>query len=420
MENNVLKVMIWGQEAGTLVWDKDSQRAFFTYNMDFIKNDWDLSPLSASIYSQRSQRQLAHYGNKDKLYAGLPEFIADSLPDLWGNTIFGRWAANQNISTKDITAVDRLSFIGKRGMGALEFEPAFDNSNPGFTIKLKSLYNLADQIFNERQDISVIPSNDLLIETLYKVGTSAGGMHPKAIIAINDETGEIRSGQADLPPDFTHYIIKFDESKQFPHTRVEKAYYDMATAAGVQMMPSRLIEIEGKQHFLTQRFDRKSGRKIHTQTLAAMNSMADTYEDLFTICRKLGLSAEEQVQQYRRTVFNILAGNTDDHTKNFSFLMNQDGVWHIAPAYDMTFTIDVKAPDFMNRHSMSLRGKMDNFSKKDLIDFAKINGIKNPVNIIDDINNTICHFKEFAEEARVPGNWINEISRVLDSISHHY
>ncbi len=413
MEDNVLKVMIWGIEAGRLYWNKERRKAFFTFANDFLQKGWDIAPLTASIHSPLSQRGLAHAGNTDKLYAGLPEFIADSLPDSWGNDVFRQWAASHKIPMRHLTSVDRLAFIGKRSMGALEFEPAYEPDNEAFSVDLQSLYQLAQQIFTERQEANLSFDIPLHLEGLYKIGTSAGGMRPKAIIAINDKSGDIRSGQADLSPEYTYHIIKFDEGKAFPHTLVEKVYYDMAIAAGINMMPSRLIEIDGRQHFLTQRFDRENGKKVHIQTLAAMNSLADSYEDLFSVCRQLRLPASEITEQYRRMVFNVLAGNVDDHTKNFSFMMREDGVWHITPAYDLTFTIDVHAPAYINRHCLTIGGKNDGITHADLIEFAKINGIKNAEAILSDVKEAISHFSEYACAVGLDEKWSTTIQSNL-------
>ena len=277
------------------------------------------------------------------------------------------------------------------------------------------MYHLAEQLFSKRQETHISKDIPLHIESLYKIGTSAGGMRPKAIIAINEETQEIRSGQASLPPDYTHYILKFDEGKDFPYTLAEMAYYEMATAAGINMMPSRLIEIDGRKHFLTKRFDRDNGRKIHIQTLAAMNPFADSYEDLFTICRQLRLPASEIQEQYRRTVFNILTGNVDDHSKNFSFMMREDGVWHITPAYDLTFTVDLDAPAYVNKHSLTIGGKNDEITTTDLLAFAKMNGIKSAESILSEVKAAISHFPDYAQNAGIHEQWSERIDSYLSS-----
>lgn len=414
MKDNIIQVRIWDKNVGLLSWDDKRGRAVFQFDKDFPQYGLDISPLLAPLNSVYVERGFPLAGNKDKPYAGLPEFIADSLPDHWGNVVFRRWIEANHLQTKQINSVDRLAFIGKRAMGALEYEPAQIVEDASVDIELKSLYDLADKIFMDRQNVNIGVNNSLIMEDLYKVGTSAGGQRPKAIIAIDEEAGIVRSGQAELPPNFRYYILKFDTSqkKEMPFTKVEMAYYMMARDAGVDMMPSRLVDIEGTQNFLTQRFDRVNGEKLHTQTLAAMSSLADTYEDLFVVGRRLGLSAKEQSQQYRRMVFNILAENVDDHTKNFSFVMSQKGEWHISPAYDLMFSVD---PDsyFYRDHELSVLGKRKNFSKRDLLSFAQRQDIKNASSIIDEVAQAVVNFSSYAEKVAIDEYWTGKIEQVL-------
>ncbi len=414
MEDNILQVRIWNKNVGLLSWDAGRGRAVFQFDKDFSQYGLNIAPLVAPLDSVYVDRGFPLSGNKERLYAGLPEFIADSLPDHWGNVVFQKWIEANHLQSKQINAVDRLAFIGKRAMGALEFEPAKIVEDASVDIELKSLYELADKIFMDRQHMSIDINNSLIMEDLYKVGTSAGGQRPKAIIAIDEETGVVRSGQAKLPSNFQYYILKFDtgKKKEMPFTKVEMAYYLMAKDAGINMMPSSLVDIEGTQNFLTRRFDRLNGEKLHTQTLAAMSSMADTYEDLFVVGRKLGLSADEQNQQYRRMVFNILAENVDDHTKNFSFVMNANGEWHISPAYDLVFSVD---PDshFYRDHELSVLGKRRHFSRRDLLTFAQRQDIKNASHIIDEVVQAVDNFSSYAEKASIDDFWIDKIERVL-------
>ena len=414
MRDNIVQVSIWGKNVGLLSWDDKRGCSSFQFDRDFINNGLDIAPLVAPLSSAIVQRGFPFSGNKEKPYYGLPEFIADSLPDHCRNVVFQKWLEANNLHTRQINIVDRLSFIGKRAMGAFEFQPAHIKEDASIDIELSSLYELANRIFNDRQNVSIDINNGLIIEDLYKVGTSAGGQRPKAIIAIDETTGIIRSGQADLPQNFKHYILKFDTSKpdDFPFTKIEMAYYLMARDCGIDMMPSKLVEIEGTQNFLTQRFDRVDGIRIHTQTMAAMSSFADTYEDLFVIGRKINLTAEEQTQQYRRMVFNILAGNVDDHTKNFSFLMYPNGEWHISPAYDLIFSIDPDSRLFRN-HELSVRGKRNNITRKDLIDFAKAQDIKNPANIIEQTIEVVKKFNDYAEQVGISEYWISRIQDIL-------
>lgn len=415
MKDNIIQVKLWDKNVGLLSWDDNKGCSVFQFDKDFMKYGWNIAPLIAPLDSAYVQKSFPMSGNKEKLYGGLPEFIADSLPDYWGNIVFQKWMEANHLLPKSVNAVDRLSFIGKRAMGALEFQPAHIQEDASINIELSSLYELANRLFLDRQDINIDMSNNLIMEDLYKVGTSAGGQRPKAIIGMDEETGIIRSGQADLPPNFNHYILKFDTSKrdELPITKVEMAYYLMAKDAGINMMPSKLVEIEGTKNFMTQRFDRQNGKKIHTQTLAAMSSFADAYEDLFVVGRKLNLSADEQSQQYRRMVFNVIAENVDDHTKNFSFIMLPNGEWHISPAYDIVFSAD---PDshFYRNHELTVLGKRKNITKQDLLLFAQRQDIKNAASIIDEVAEVVMNFKAYAEMVEIDDYWIKKIMRVIE------
>lgn len=415
MKDNIIQVQLWDKNVGLLSWDDNKGCSVFQFDKDFMLYGWNIAPLIAPLDSAYVQKSFPMSGNKEKLYGGLPEFIADSLPDYWGNIVFQKWMEANHLQPKSINAVDRLSFIGKRAMGALEFQPAHIQEDASINIELSSLYELANRLFLDRQDINIDISNNLIMEDLYKVGTSAGGQRPKAIIGMDEDTGIIRSGQADLPPNFNHYILKFDTSKrdELPTTKVEMAYYLMAKDAGINIMPSKLVEIEGTKNFMTQRFDRQNGKKIHTQTLAAMSSFADAYEDLFVVGRKLNLSADEQSQQYRRMVFNVIAENVDDHTKNFSFIMQPNGEWHISPAYDIVFSAD---PDshFYRNHELTILGKRKNITKQDLLLFAQRQDIKNATSIIDEVTEVVMNFKAYAEKVEIDDYWIKKIMRVIE------
>lgn len=415
MKDNIIQVKLWDKNVGLLSWDDNKGCSVFQFDKDFMQYGWNIAPLIAPLDSAYVQKSFPMSGNKEKLYGGLPEFIADSLPDYWGNIVFQKWMEANHLLPKSVNAVDRLSFIGKRAMGALEFQPAHIQEDASINIELSSLYELANRLFLDRQDINIDMSNNLIMEDLYKVGTSAGGQRPKAIIGMDEETGIIRSGQADLPPNFNHYILKFDTGKrnELPITKVEMAYYLMAKDAGINMMPSKLVEIEGTKNFMTQRFDRQNGKKIHTQTLAAMSSFADAYEDLFVVGRKLNLSADEQSQQYRRMVFNVIAENVDDHTKNFSFIMLPNGKWHISPAYDIVFSAD---PDshFYRNHELTILGKRKNITKQDLLLFAQRQDIKNAASIIDEVTEVVMNFKAYAEMVEINDYWIKKIMRVIE------
>ena len=415
MESNIVSVMLWGDEVGKLYWDDRGKRAVFNYNPGFVKKGTDIAPLTASVIGPTG-KGFPVVGSREKLYQGLPPFLADSLPDHWGNKVFEHWAAQNHIPRQRLTPVDKLAFLGIRGMGALEFVPAVSGLESSKAIQIDSLYRLAQKIFDERQEISVRDDEALDLQSLYEVGTSAGGQHPKAIIAINDEMHDIRSGQVTLPEGYRYYILKFAEGDDFPFTQMEMAYYDMAKEAGISMMPSRLVHIEGRYHFLTERYDRHGGRKIHTQTLAAMNPDADSYDDMFEVCRRLNLPANEQSELYRRMVFNVLGGNVDDHVKNFSFMMDADGEWHISPAYDVTFSINLDGTAYENVHSMSVMGKVEGITEDDLMQFARQNGIKNARRIVEEVSTAISHFYGHASRYQIDDYWKDRIEHFLSGL----
>lgn len=414
MENNLLAIWLWNREVGRLYWDDSLSRAVFAYSPTFLRGNLDIAPLVASIHSPAALKPLL--GSKDKLYQGLPPFLADSLPDKWGNLVFENWRNTHHLRAKQITPVDKLSFIGNRGMGALEFRPAIPLEQQPADLPLADLYRLSLRIFTERTQVQILPEESLTMQSLYAVGTSAGGQHPKALIAINRTTNEIRSGQIEWGDDFDYYIIKFAERNAFPSTQVEYAFYLMAQDLGIDMMPSRLIEVDRALHFLTRRFDRQNGKRIHIQTLAAMSETAYSYEDLLMVARQLGISQEEQEQLFLRIIMNIWGGNVDDHTKNFAFMLSDDGLWHITPAYDVTFTTDLDGPAYFNRHELSLRGKTDHITYDDLLRFAQDNSIKRASAMLNRIADTLSRWQTYASQAAVPEPYASRIAHHIHSL----
>ena len=406
MQNNIVKVVIWGMEVGSLFWDERRKRSVFSYHPDFLKNGWDIAPLSASIRNPRNKLPLYGMPN-DEIYSGLPAFIADSLPGRWGNAVFNAWAAENHIRASEITSVDKLSFIGKRGMGALEFEPAREFGKER-NFQLAELYEKALEILRGREDASII-GNDLSLDALYEVGTSAGGNHSKAVIAVNEATGDIRSGQIMLPEGYTYYLLKFAESRYYPLTEVEMVYADMARVAGINMMPCRLIEVGGERHFLTERYDRKNQQKIHTQSLAAMNPEATSYEQLMEVCFNLSLPYEEREETYRRVVFNILTTNVDAHIRNFEFMMEQGGDWHITPAFDLTFSCFNPHNKLDEYHYLSMNGKRTGITKKDMVAFARAARIDHPDMIIRQCLEAVNCFRDFALQYNINDYWLDVI-----------
>ena len=413
MENVVL-VKIWGHPVGTIMWDFSRKRAIFSYDKDFISRGVDIAPLTASIHNPRFS--LPFLGETDRdIFSGLPSFIADSLPGGWGNAVYNAWVAEHHLSSRQITPIDKLAFIGKRGMGALEFEPAIP-VDENKDIALNDLYLRAKEILESREQVTA-NTQHLDMDVLYEVGTSAGGNHAKAVIAINKETGEIRSGQIGLSDKYTYYLLKFEEHEHYPLTRIEMAYYDMAQLCAIHMMPSKLIDIGSERHFLTERYDRQNGQKIHTLTLAAMMPEASSYESLMDVCLKLHLPYAEVEESYRRAVFNILTTNVDAHIKNFSFMMKDGGDWHITPAYDLTFSCFNPGNRFDPAHYLSLNGKTMNINGDDLLTFGRIYNIKNPNAIIKDCVDAVMEFRGIAAKYDVSEPWIDMVERHFAEMS---
>ena len=405
-----LKIILWDEEIGRLVWDEHRRLSYFTYNPDFIKKGLNISPLVAPIDGTRGL--LPVWGEDAKIYQKLPAFVADSLPDAWGNQLFDLWRQQQKLSNSEINPLDKLSFIGRRGMGALEFIPEANRERRVGKIDVKSLADLAERIFIERENARIMSEDSITMQSLLTVGTSAGGRQPKAIIAINRETGEIRSGQIAGLEGYDYYLLKFGNS-EYCSAELEMTYYKLATLAGVNMMFSELYPVDGNNHFLTKRFDRDGEKKIHTQTLAAIYPDAESYEQMITVCRKLRLPEADCQEVFRRMVFNVLSNNTDDHNKNFSFVMNEDGSWRLAPAYDITYIID-RGGYLPNRdHCMYIRAKLHDITRSDVIEFARDNGIRRPDAIIRDIVSALKQFRAIATEYGVTESWIGRVESTI-------
>ena len=406
----VLRVFLWGQEIGRLAWHDARKTSYFMYNPEFLKGTLDVAPLAASIHNPLSTRAI--FGEAERIYQKLPSFIADSLPDAWGNQLFEQWRKENNLTERNVTSLEKLAFIGKRGMGALEFVPEIDRGAIAGKIDIKALADLAEKIAIECENVRILPDESLTLQSLIAVGTSVGGRQPKGIIAIDKNTGEIRSGQIDVETNLDYYILKFGD-KTRSSAELEQTYYEMATAAGINMMESRLLEVDGVNHFLTKRFDRNETGKLHTQTLAAMDPEADTYEKLLVVCRKLHLPEVDCQELYRRMVFNILANNTDDHHKNFTFVMTRQGIWRLSPAYDMTYIFDTGGYLPNKEHCLMIGGKLRNITRDDVVQFARDNGIRRPDAIIRDVADSLKQFRTIATKYGVSKEWTGRVEATI-------
>lgn len=414
----IVDVKIWDKIVGSLIWNDKNNVAAFQYEPKFLSSKLDISPVIMPLKKSAEDRVYQFLQNRNACFCGLPGLIADSLPDKFGTQIINEWFAANGLPNEQVTALDRLCYVGKRGMGALEFEPCkkFADLEAASVLHIEELTKLADSIFGNRNSFQekLIQENKDIIDIL-KVGTSAGGAKPKAIIAYNDQTGEVRSGQVKAPEGFTYWLLKFDGTTYSEHEKitnnpkgignVEYAYYRMAGDCGINMMESRLLIEHDYSHFMTKRFDRlDNGEKLHVQTLAGIahydRDVRHSYEEAFGIMRKIRLDYPQMEEFYRRMVFNVVTRNHDDHTKNHSFIMDRQGKWSLAPAYDLCYSYSPSGR-WTNKHQMSLNGKQDGFTYKDLIDVAKKVGINKPEEIVERIVNVVSQWKDYAKDCGV-------------------
>ncbi len=425
-KNNYANVMLWGVKVGVVAWSDESQVASFEYSPDFLELGLDLSPLYMSVESARRGTIFSFSELPFKTFRGLPGLLADSLPDKFGNAIIDQWLARQGRTPESFSPVERLCYTGARGMGALEFRPTLIKGNTrAVPVEVEEMVGLAQKVINKRfsLDANLINDPSGALADIVRVGTSAGGARAKAVVAINEETGHVMSGQADAPEGYEHWILKFDGVGDLElggtegYGRIEYAYYLMALECGIQIMKSALLEEGGRGHFRTRRFDRLGGKKVHAQTLCGLahydfNAAREySYEQAFGVLRKLRLPYEDQEQFYRRMVFNVIARNQDDHTKNITFLMGGDGRWFLSPAYDVTYSYNPDGP-WTAKHQMTINGKSDGFIHSDLI--AAGRGIVNrPERIIEQTQEAVSRWPAFAKEAGVPPDATNQIQNVL-------
>jgi serine/threonine-protein kinase HipA len=361
-------------------------------------------------------------------FKGLPGLLADILPDRYGNALINTWLAQQGRPADSMNPVEMLCFIGKRGMGALEFEPVQPKgSNAATKIELDNLVNITAQILSNRENFETDLSKDeqKALMDILKVGTSAGGARAKAVIAYNETTGEIRSGQADAPSGFTYWLIKFDGIKDsqfgasWGYGRVEMAYHLMAVDCGIEMTECRILEENGRAHFMTKRFDRtESHDKLHVQTWCAMAHLdyqdvnSYSYELLFQTMRGLRLPYPQAEQLFRRMVFNVLARNCDDHTKNFAFVMDKSGQWRLSPAYDVCHAYR-PGSIWVSKHALSVNGKRENIKRNDFLAVAKQMNIKKADYIIDNINEVVRNWQTYATKENVDTKLADAIKKTL-------
>ena len=426
-------VTLFGTEIASVAWDEEQELGLFEYAPSFLRSGIEVAP----VHMPLAEGVYQFPGLPRETFKGLPGLLADCLPDKFGNLLIDQWLAREGRTAASFNPVERLCYLGSRAMGALEFLPAHHATQPDRELEIDALIHLANSVLADRQKLktTLVPEHEEeALADILRVGTSAGGARAKAVVAWNAQTGEIRSGQVPLPPGFEAWLIKFDGvhgnadkelADPLGYGRIEFAYHLMARAAGITMSDCRLLEENGRAHFMTRRFDRTAeGDKLHQQTLCALghydfNSAGGySYEQAFQLARRLGLPQPDLTELFRRAVFNILSRNQDDHTKNISFLMDRRGHWRLAPAYDVTYSYN---PDgaWTSRHQMTLNGKRDDFTKADLLAAAQAADVKprKAKEIITTLQETLQNWPAFARDAGVPKTLIPGMAKNFRKIS---
>ncbi|KTW16867.1 type II toxin-antitoxin system HipA family toxin [Sphingomonas sanguinis] len=423
-------VRLWGKDIGAVSWLADRGVGVFQFMPEFVDSGIQLAPVMMPF----SPDPYEFPGLPRDAFKGLPGMLADSLPDKFGNALIDTWLAAQGRPASSFNPVERLCYIGTRGMGALEFHPTIlKAARTSRHLEIDALTKLANDVLNNRERLTGVLKGDddrETLEEILRVGTSAGGARAKAILAWNRDTGEFRSGQVKAGEGFTYWLMKFDgisnnRDKELADPQgfglIEYGFYLLALAAGIDMSECRIHHEGGRAHFMTQRFDRSaSGQKLHMQSLAALRHYdfnaagAYSYEQAVETIRLLGLPAHDIKQQFRRAVFNVLIRNQDDHVKNIAFLMNRKGEWRLSPAYDVSYAYN---PDgsWTHQHQMSLNGKRDGFALSDLIEFGIFCGFKpkKAEGIVQDIHAHVDDWMSYAEQAGVAEGAAAAIHRAM-------
>lgn len=416
--NNDAKVILWGSLIGAVSWLEDREMGVFQYSPDFLESGIQLAPLMMRL----SRYPYEFPALARNTFKGLPGMLADSLPDRYGNAIIDAWLASQGRTAASFHPVERLCYVGSRGMGALTYEPAIlSPPQSDNLVEVASLVELANRILDERNRVKGIfnGENDTqAINDILRVGTSAGGARAKAILAWNPRTDDFRSGQLDVEDGYEHWLMKFDGITASTETevstpkgygKIEYAYYLMAKNAGIAMSKCRLHHEGGRSHFMTKRFDRTvNGDKLHMQSLGAIahfdyrQPAIYSYEQVIQVIQRMNLSNIEAEQQILRAYFNVLARNCDDHVKNIAFLMNRDGNWSLSPAFDISYAWNPNG-QWTSKHQMSINGKRELHNRTDLLGLASVAGVKKvkACEMLDRVISALLQWPEFAGNAGV-------------------
>ena len=424
-------VILWGRRIGAVSWDETRSLGVFQYDPAFVGAGIDVAPLK--MPAREAPYEFPALNRES--FRGLPGMLADALPDRFGNRLIDAWLAETGQSPEDFNPVDRLCYIGRRGIGALEFEPALRKRTKAKKLEVARLVDLANRVLDERANLFGRLGGETdaeALEDILSVGTSAGGARAKAVLAWNPKTGEFRSGQLDADEGFEHWLLKFDgvsnnRDRELADPegfgKIEYAYARMACAAGITMSECRLHHEGGRSHFMTKRFDRVgTRRKIHMQTLGATQHFdfndpsAWSYEQAAMTIRELGLGMVAVEEQFRRAFFNVVARNQDDHVKNISFLMDRSGKWTLSPAYDVVYAYNPRGV-WTRNHQMSLAGRRNGFERDDILRFAASIGMKKrkALKIMDEVSASLRDWGKHAEAAGVAPRDVARIEKAFRS-----
>lgn len=407
---DVIEVRIWGKRVGAVALDPSLGFYVFEYDPGFVASGIELAPLTMPLARARGPFVFADL--PELTYKRLPGMLADALPDDFGNALIDAWMAGKGVEKRHITPLDRLAYMGRRGMGALEFKPARSPAATSSTaIKLSRLIESARRAVHGDMGTDQLAKSALA--QIIQVGTSAGGARAKAAIAWNPSTDELRAGQFEVEEGFEHWLLKFDGmgadrelGGSQDYGRIEYAYYLMATASGIAMSPCRLLEENGRAHFMTRRFDRDGNRKHHLQSLCAMAHLdykqkaTHDYSQLFLVIEQLDLGYAAREEAFRRMAFNVMAANCDDHTKNHSFLLREGEGWELAPAYDVTHAHN-PAGEWTSQHLLGVHGRFDLISRDELLAVANRFGIGTAPKVLKQVSEAVAAWPEFSARAGV-------------------
>ncbi len=410
--NQIISVFFNDIEIGKIGYDEDLRKSSFQYHPDFLEKD--IYKRIFPYVIRRSPNVQIYSEFEGETFRGLPPMIADSLPDYFGNIVFKEWLEATNKDFTNISPLEQLTYVGKRGMGALEFYPAKEISSNN-SINIDEITEVVKKVLDVKTSVEEKGLNDHSLLNIFKIGTSAGGARPKILVSEHKETGQLKAGDLEVSEDYNHYLVKLsvDEQEGYSKEKVEFIYYQMAKSVGIWMMESKLID---DKHFATLRFDRQNGKKVHILTASGMTGWDfkkpenSSYENLFKLAVDLRLPHKDIEQLYRRMVFNIVFANTDDHLKNFSFIYNQEkDRWNLSPAYDLTYPLDALKNYLRVSRAMSINGKRTAITKADLFYIAEQFTIKNPQAIIDEIVSATKQFRVLAEDFQLPTKVIDKI-----------